>query len=200
MTRTMKRRSLAASALAALAVAGVATAQSAPERVRIDGERTTLTPSAALSAALSARGVTLTPVGRVRTGEGGSLVFPIVRGRVNPPDLRGRIVHRGAVKLTLGERSLRLRRFVIRTTRRGSVLTATAGRACRRALRRCGRRIALARLTNVRRSDAGGLLIATADLVFTERAARRINRRLGAQVVGADTALGTAKIEVKPKS
>lgn len=224
MSRTSKVRATAVSAVAAVAVAvaGVAGAQSAPERVRLDGERTTLSPSAELGRALGAAGVTLAPVGRARAGEGGSVVFPIVRGRVDRQTLRGRIVHRGGLRLTKGERSLRLRRLVIRTTERGSVLSAIAGRSCRRGLRRelrrravqarrgsrrpgalrarrrCGR-MALARLTNVRRSDSGGLLVAGADLALTRRAARRINRRLRARLVAGDAPLGTARVEARPR-
>ena len=68
----------------------------------------------------------------------------------------------------------------------------------RRNRRSCGR-IALARLTNVQRSDSGGLLVATAELTLTKVAARRINRRLGAQVVAGGAALGTAKVAAKPR-
>ncbi|MDQ4049665.1 MAG: hypothetical protein M3131_09870 [Actinomycetota bacterium] len=222
MSRTRKLRAGAVTAVAALAVVGAAGAQSPPDRVRLAGERTTLTPSAELGRALSAGGITVTPVGRATGGEGGSVIFPIVRGRVDPQSLRGRIVHRGGVRITRGERSLRLRRLLIRTTKRGSVLRATVGRgACggperrgarrratggrrlgavpRRSRRGCGR-MAVARLSNVQRSDSGGLLVATADLTLTRAAARRINRRLGTQVVNGGTRLGTAKIEAKPRS
>ena len=228
MSRTSKLRAAALTAVmaVAVAVAGAAGAQSAPERVRLDGERTTLRPSAQLGQALTAAGVTLAPVGRATRGEGGTLVFLIARGRVDRQSLRGRIVHRGGLTLARGERSLRLRRLVIRTTKRGSVLSAVVHRgACRRALRRglrrgamqarrgarrlgalprrarrrCGRRIALARLANLRRSDSGGLLVATADLTLTRRAARRINRRLRAQVTAGGAPLGTARVEAKPK-
>lgn len=229
MSRTSKVCATAVTAVTAVAVAvaGVAGAQRAPERVRLDGERTTVTPSAELGRALSAGGVTLAPIGQATAGEGGSLVFPIVRGRVDRQSLRGRIVHRGGLRLKKGERSLRLRRLVIRTTKRGSFLSAIVHRgACRRDLRRglrrramqarrgarrpgalprrarrrCGRRIPLARLANIERSDAGGLLVATADMTLTRRAARRINRRLDAQVVAGGAPLGTARVEAKPKS
>ena len=228
MSRRMKLRGAGATGLAAVAVAvaGVAGAQSTPERARLDGERTTLRPSAQLGHALTAAGAKLAPVGRATRSEGGSLVLPIVRGRVDAKSLRGRIVHRGGLRLTKGERSLRLRRLVIRTTKRGSILSAGVRRGgCRRAMRRglrrramearrggrrlgalprrarrrCGRRIALARLANVRRSDSAGLLVATADLTLTRRAARRINRRLGAQVIAGGTPVGTARVEAKPK-
>ena len=229
MSITTKLRAAGLTAVAAVAVValtGAAGAGTAADRVQLEGQRTTLTPSSALGDA----GVTLAPLGRASAGEGGSLVLPIVRGRVDPQNLRGRIVHQGRVKLTRGERSLRLRRLIIRTTKRGSVLTAKLGRrGCGRALRRdaqrrvlrrgaqgarrgarrlgalrgaprrCGR-IVLARLTNVRRQDAGGLLAANADLTLTRAAARRINRRLGAQVVSGGARLGTAKVEAKPRS
>ena len=228
MSRTMKLRGAAATAVAAVAVAvaGAAGAQSAPERARLDGERTTLRPSAQLGRALSAAGVTLAPVGRATRGEEGSLVFRIAGGRIDRQSLRGRIVHRGGLRLTKGERSLRLRRLVIRTTRSGSVLSAVVRRgACRRAMRRglrrramearrgagrlgplprrarrrCGRRIAFARLANVQRGDSGGLLVATADLTLTHRAAGRINRRLGARVVTGGSPIGTARVEARPR-
>ena len=91
MSRTRKLQASAVTALAAVvvAVAGAAGAQSAPERVKLGGERTTLTPSAQLSEALSAGGVTLAPGGRASAGQGGSFVFPIVRGRVDRQSLKG---------------------------------------------------------------------------------------------------------------
>ena len=223
MSRTKKLRVTALAGVAALALGAAAFgAQSAPDRVKLDGGQTTVRPSAALTQALQAKGVTVAPAGRATAGEAGSLVFPIVRGRVDRQTLHGRIVHRGALRLTRGARSLRLRRLVIRTTKRGSVLRATVGRGgCggpdrrgarrratgarrlgavpRRSRRGCGR-MAVARLSNVQRSDSGGLLVTTADLTLTRGAARRINRRLGAQVVNGGTRLGTARIEAKPRS
>jgi hypothetical protein len=52
----------------------------------------------------------------------------------------------------------------------------------------------------VRRADSGGLLVATADLALTRAAARRINRRLGGEIVTAGAPLGTAKVEARPRS
>lgn len=222
MTSPMKLRALVASAAAVLALTGAVAADAGTKRVKLGGERTTITPSAGVTKALSDNGVSVSLLGKATAGPGGAVVLPITGGRVNPQNLRGFVLHAGGVKFTKGARSLRLRRFVIHSTKRGAFLTvhASGKRKCakharkgkrrgvhgkRRGVRgkRCGRgarHVVLARLSGAQRSDAGGVTTVTARLTLTKGAARLLNRRLKATVAQPGAHLGTVKIEAKPAS
>jgi len=208
MTSLTKMRTLAVSAVAVVALTGAVSAEAGKQRVKLDGNQTTITLSEGVSNALKDNGVTVSLLGKATAGEGGSVVLPITGGRVNPQNLRGFVRHAGGVKLTKGERSLSLRRFTIVSKRRGAYLTVhvkgRAGKAKAKAARKRGRRhgrnIVLARLAKVTRSDANGVTTVTADLRLTKRAAKLIRNRFGVAAAQKGTLLGTAKVEAKPKS
>lgn len=194
MTSPSKMRALALSAIATLALTGAVAADAAKQqRVKLDGNSTTITPSAAVTKALADNGVTLSTLGKA-TASNGSVVLPITGGRVNPTNLRGVVRHAGGIKLTKGNRSLKLRHFVIVSRKRGAVLAVHANRKGK------GRNVVLARLANVQRSEAGGVTTVTADLRLTKRAAKLINKRLKVGFAKAGALLGTAKVEAKPAS
>ena len=211
MTSLTKLRTLAVSAVAAVALTGAVSAEAGKagkQRVKLEGNQTTITLSEGVSNALKDNGVTVSLLGKATAGEGGSVVLPITGGRVNPQNLRGFVRHAGGVKLTKGDRSLSLRRFTIVSKRRGAYLTVhvkgRAGKAKAKAARKRGRRhgrnIVLARLAKVTRSDANGVTTVTADLRLTKRAAKLIRNRFGVAAAQKGTLLGTAKVEAKPKS
>jgi hypothetical protein len=194
MTFPTKTRALALAAVAAVALTGTVTAEAAKQkRVKLDGNQTTLALSAPVSQALADNGVTVSLLGKATAGDGGSVVLPITGGRVNPQNLRGFVRHAGGVKFTKGDRSLSLRRFTIVSKRRGAYLVVRV-----RGKRR--RNLVLARLTNVQRSNAGGVTTVTANLRLTKRAAKLIRNRFGIAAAQRGTLLGTAKIEAKPES
>jgi len=194
MTSPSKLRAVALSAVAAVALTGTVTADAAKQkRVKLDGNTTTVTPSAGLNQALADNGVTLSALGKA-TASNGSVVLPITGGRVNPQNLRGVVRHAGGIKLTKGDRSVKLRRFVVRSRKKGAVLFVRANR------KRRGRHVRLARLANVQRSHANGVTTVTGELRLTQRAARLINRRLNVNFATANALLGTVTVEAKPKA
>jgi hypothetical protein len=195
---------LAALAACALLAVGV-TGATADKRVKLTGVSTTITPSSEATKALTANGVTVTPI-TPATASNGSVTLPIARGMVNPSNLRGYVVHKGGLKLSKGTASVSLRTFVIRSTGKGAFLSAATSHAGRCAYRRNGHRhfrsctirgrITVARLLNAKRTDNAETkqTTVTADLKLTREAARAINRRLHQQVVKPGAALGTASI------
>jgi hypothetical protein len=209
MTSLTKMRALAVSAVATVALTGAVAAEAgkgSKQRVKLDGNQTTLTLSEGVSNALEDKGVTVSLLGKATAGEGGSVVLPITGGRVNPANLRGFVRHAGGVKLSQGDKSISLKRFTIVSKRRGAYLTVhvkgRAGKAksARKRGRRHGRNIVLARLTNVTRSEANGVTTVNANLRLTKRAAKLIRNRFGVAAAKRGVLLGTAKVEAKPKS
>ncbi len=199
MTSLTKMRTLALSAVAAVALTSAVAAEAGKgnkQRVKLDGNQTTLALSAPVSKALADNGVTIAPLGKATAGEAGSLVLPITGGRINPTNLRGFVRHAGGVKLTKGDRSLSLRRFTIVSTKRGAYL-ALHVRARRRGH---GRKLVLARLAGVQRGEANGVTTVTANLRLTKRAAKLIRNRFGVAAARKGALLGTVKVEAKPKS
>ena len=94
-----------------MALTGAVTAEAGKagkQRVKLEGNQTTVTLSAPVSKALTDNGVTVSLLGKATAGEGGAVVLPITGGRVNPQNLRGFVRHAGGVKLTKGDRSLSL--------------------------------------------------------------------------------------------
>ncbi len=199
MTSLTKMRALALSAVAAVALTSAVAAEAGKgnkQRVKLDGNQTTLTLSAPVSQALADKGVTISPLGKATAGDAGSVVLPITGGRINPTNLRGFVRHAGGVKLTKGDRSLSLRRFKIVSTKRGAYL-ALHVKARRRGH---GRKLVLARLAGVQRSEANGVTTVTANLRLTKRAAKLIRNRFGVAAARKGALLGTVKVEAKPKS
>jgi hypothetical protein len=212
-TRTV----LSLAAVAALAP-GAAVAQAAPAKVT--GGQTTVTLSAGATDALKTAGVVVAPLAPA-TAVADGLSFPVVRGHVNTTAGRGVVRHRGGLSLTKGQRTVRLRRPVIRVTRAGAFLTVRVKhRACqlrkvvRRAVRahqhgrrhvgrtvvryvrhhcvgRHGARIRAFTLSGLQRSDQGGNIVVTANLALTQRAAALLNRAFGTSFA-AGAAAGTA--------
>ena len=211
MTSLTKMRSLALSAVAAVALTGAVTAEAgkgSKQRVKLDGNQTTLALSAPVSQALADNGVTVSLLGKATAGEAGSVVLPITGGRMNPQNLRGFVRHAGGVKLTKGDRSLSLRHVTIVSNKRGAYLAVRvsnrrgkAKAAGRRGHKRGrGRNLVLARLAGVQRSEAGGVTTVTANLRLTKRAAKLIRNRFGVAAAQKGTLLGTVKVEATPKS
>jgi hypothetical protein len=209
MTSLTKMRTLALSSAAAVALTGAVTAEAGKgtkQRVKLDGNQTTIALSAPVSQALADNGVTVSLLGKATAGEGGSVVLPITGGRINPTNLRGVVRHAGGVKFTKGDRSLSLRRFTIVSTKRGAYLAVhvkgrgAKAKAARTRGRGRGRNLVLARLAGVQRSEANGVTTVTANLRLTQRAAKLIRNRFGVAAAQKGTLLGTVKVEAKPKS
>ena len=204
--RAIVPAALAAFALVALAAAPAQATKAKP--VKVTGENTTLTLSAAAAKALADNGITVAPIDPA-TATDGTLSFPITGGRVNPDTLRGFVAHRGGIKLTKGDATAVLRRFVIVNSRRGAYLGGLAlvrkrvgGNGFRGVHRGAGkvrfvqvyRAIRILTLSNATRADAGGRVVVTADASLAAPAAAYLNHKLGVTLFTKGLAVGSAKV------
>ena len=89
--------------------------------VDIRGGNTTLTVAPGTLKVLTDNGVKVTTIPNA-VGAGGTFLFPIVGGEVDPSTLAGTIVHSGGLQFAAGGKKLRVQDFIIDTG--GSVLTA----------------------------------------------------------------------------
>ena len=213
------RLTLCLAAVAALAP-GAAVAQAAS--VEVTGGQTTVATQA-----LTAAGITVAPLDRATASPAG-LSFPISGGRVDATTLRGVVRHRGGLSLTKGEKTVRLRRPVVRVTGAGAFLSVRVKhRAChlrkvvrwvrnhdhgkghpaRKVVRyvrhHCrghhGPRIRAFTLSGIQRSDQGGKVVVTANLALTQRAVILLNKAFGTSfAAGAAAGTATAMLTVAP--
>ena len=205
--RAIVPTALAAFALVALVAAPAQATKT--KKVKVTGENTTLTLSKAAGDALAANGIAVAPVDPATASPDGSLSFPITGGRVNPENLRGFIAHRGGIKLTRGDKTAVLRRFVIVNSKRGAYLDGLA--LVRKHVRGHGfrgahhgnarvrfvqvyRAIRILKLGNVVRADADGKVVVTADGSVTKAAAKYLNRKLDVTLFTEGLAIGSAKV------
>lgn len=207
MNRTLRLVLLAIAALAivaplALAAGGSSTPTKTP-KTKVTGGTTTVKPSDATTKFLSDNGVTVTPIAPA-TAADGNLVFPIRRGRVNTDTFQGRLFHKGGVKFSKGERSLRVRRLEIVSHRKRAVLRGVVrGLHCQKVTRKHHRarhvcrharhhRVVLAILTDLKKSEDGKSVTVTVKISrFTARVVNRLAHKV---VVKPGYVLGTATI------
>lgn len=176
MTR-MSKAALLALAVGLITVVIAAPAQA--KRFAVTGQQTTVTPSAQLIQFLTNHGITATPVGAA-TASGGSVMFPIARGHVTTPSLRGVLIHRGGLKFAKGSRSITLSHLVISRTKRHAILSVLAGK----------RTLKLARIANPTITTSGKSGTLTGELTLTHAGARAINHFLHKHVAAAGFDLG----------
>ena len=105
-----------------LALAAVPAAAQA-KLLQVTGQKSTITPSSAVTSFLAAHHVHISAVGPA-TISGGSLTLPVVGGKVKTPKLNGTLIMAGGVRFTRNARSITLRSFV--ATRHGATNTVTA--------------------------------------------------------------------------
>jgi hypothetical protein len=184
MHRRLYSALLALTLVSALAVASPAAASA--QKVRVTGERTFITPSAAALQALAALGVTVTPTGGA-TASNGSLVFTITGGFVTTGN-NGELFHSGGVMFTRGDRSLLYRDFRLVRHHDHAFLTAFVGR----------HRVVYAEVTHfavmiVSAHEA----IVTGELVASRELAQEFNRLVGRDALKPGVELGTLRSIVR---
>jgi len=202
MSRIHRIRILCLSLVAVLAVSGLVAGTAAAKQVKITGQKTTITPSAASKKFLADNGVTVSPVNGATVAGDGSVTLAITGGRVNAKTLFGTIRHKGGLKFSKGKGSAVLREFEIVNTRRGAGLTAkSAVRLCKRVNAR-GRgfglrsrivcrvvqqRILVARIANASKTTDSNSVTLKGDLKLSGEAAGLIDRALGTHVKAGST-------------
>lgn len=193
-------------------------------KVAIKGGETTVTLNGATQSALASQGISIAPIAPATAQGDDGIAFPIAGGKVKSANLFGFVGHRGGVKITRGERTLKLRGLIVGNGPKGAFLyvvtkhrhwhkgdgsrshKARASRKGRRGARRARGRwhrhvkvLRLLALTNVKRADQDGKVVVTADAALTEKAAKVLNRKLDTTLFTAGQAVGTATVSATTK-
>jgi hypothetical protein len=174
---------------AALAAAGglavAALAAPAAGAAGVAGGTTALTLDAGTAKALAAAKVEVTGRGGARV-RGREATLRVTGGRLDYADGSGRLTHRGALRLAAGRRKVTLAKLEVSR----SALTARVG----------GRRLAVATVKRSRWAAASGFVggtLSRGSLAFTAKAARALNRALGADLLERGAKLGTLRVRVE---
>jgi hypothetical protein len=154
-------------AVAALALPGAALA------ANVTGGTTQLALSSGAATALQNHHLTVT-VDAPATASGSTFTFPISRGRLSTPKLRGRIGQRGVLKISNGTRTVAARHLELVSNQRGVSLWGVVGQAAsvKQTSRHTGAKARrLARLSNISVKNGS----ATGTVRLTAYAAKAIN-------------------------
>lgn len=184
-------------AVLSLAITGVALAAYS----KVTGGTTKITLSSAVTSALSANHLTVTPISPA-TASGATFTFPIAGGRLDTTTLHGKIRSKGGVTVSNGTQSGTLRQLTVVSNKSGASLWALVRgkthRVCtvrRHHKVRCvtvsvARSERVATLSDVKVSGSS----ATATVNLTKASATMINKLAGKQIAKAGDALGTGTI------
>lgn len=194
------RLALVLAAIASLVIAASAFA------AKVTGGTTTITPSSATTALLSANHITVTPLAPA-TSSSGALTFPITHGQLDVKTLHGRLILSGGLKLSNGTKTVDVRRLEITSTKRGAyvwgLVRHQSHRACaalrrhpRRAVCHVVTRLKYVRLAKISSGSVSGSTF-TGTLTITQTTANVIDRLAGSKVVAGGATLGT--ISIAPK-
>lgn len=194
---------VALSTVLALALAGVAMAAKAS---KVTGGSSQITLSDAAASALSTNHITMTAVAPA-TASGNTFTFPIKGGRLNTTTLNGVLRYGGALQVSNGTQTARLRDLTVRTHKNNATLYGVIRRSehvrchvtgprhhhrlrCTVVTR--NRTLKLLRITNV--SVSGNT--ATGNVVLTGDSAALINRLAGKKIAQAGEQIGTGTTTV----
>ena len=148
------------------------------------GGTTTLKIGGVTAGALALAGVSVRAVAPAGKSSAG-LRFPVSGGTIRPARLLGSISHRGAVRFSLGRRSIVLRSLRITVTSRGASMSASIAR----------RRITILRLSLAKAiiASPGPLSVTASNITATlsPQGARAINREIGTKLFEAGLKIGT---------
>jgi hypothetical protein len=173
-----------ASVSAALVVAVPAQAKTHTER--IVGGHATVTPSAQITAFLRGRGITVTPIGAMKAGNG-SLTMPMVGGHMQVPAMEGTMETGGGLEYSNGSKHLRVHGYELTHAGNIAKLTAIVN----------GHRILIATMTAPKTHMSGNTGTMSGGLKLSAVWARRINHLVGKHVVHPGEDLGELSATMK---
>jgi hypothetical protein len=161
-------------------------AQAKPKTERVVGGHATVTPSKTITAFLLSRGVTVTPLGGMKVGNG-SLTMPMVGGQMTVPTMQGTMNTGGGIQYTNGSKKVVVHSY--RLTHVGHVgkLTAVVN----------GHRILLATMSAPKTHMSGNTGTMSGGLKLSAAWAHLINRLVGMPVVHPGEDLGDLTVTVK---
>jgi hypothetical protein len=180
----MSKRLICALAGVVLALFVAAPAQAKSDRVV--GGHVTVTPSAQITAFLRSRGITVTPLGGMKLGNG-SLTMPMAGGHMQVPSMQGTMVTSGGIEYTNGSKRVVVRDYRLTDTAHGARLTAVVN----------GRRIVIATMAPPKVSVSGKNATMSGGLQLSAAWAHLINHLVGMHVVHPGEDLGDLTAKVK---
>jgi hypothetical protein len=183
------RRKLSMAALVT-AAAMLLVAPTAGANVKLDGGATSLKLNPATAQALTANGVSVTPLDPARVRRG-AVAFPITGGSIDPANARGRIDHSGGLALRAGGTGVALRSFRVHVGARRAILTARVG----------GGRLTVLSLS-LRRAKVGrdglGTVVRGVRAVLSGQAARALNAAFDTNLFAKGLAIGKVTVRAVP--
>ncbi len=183
----MSRMSKAAGCALAVGVCALAIAAPAEAKTeRVTGGHATVTPSAQITLFLRSRGITVTPIGPVKVGNG-SLTMPMVSGQLTTPSMNGTMKAKGGLQYSNGNKRLRVRDYELSHTGGVGRLTAIVN----------GKRIVLATMAAMKTKMSGNTGTMSGGLRLTPAWAHLINHLVGKRVVHAGEDLGDLTATVR---
>lgn len=180
----MSKRLLCALTPVVCALVVAVPAQAKTERVV--GGHVTVTPSAEITAFLRSRGITVTPVGAMKVGNG-SLTMPMVSGQLQMPSMHGSMSTSGGLEYSNGSKKVRIHGYRLTDTAHGARLTAVVN----------GHRILLATMAPPKVKSSGKTATMSGGLKLSAAWAHLINRLVGKHVVHPGEDLGDLAASVK---
>jgi hypothetical protein len=153
---------------------------------RVIGGHATVTPSARITLFLRSHGISVTPIGAMKVGNG-SLTMPMVSGQVELPSMRGTMATSGGLEYRNGSKHVRVHGYRLTDTAQGARLTAVVN----------GRRILIATMAKPKVTLSGRTGTMTGGLKLSAVWAHLINHLVGKQVVHPGEDLGDLTATVK---
>lgn len=186
----MKKLSIGGPALALLTALAAGLLFASPAAAAAPtGGTTTLKLGGPTAGLFALAGVNVKAVAPAKKRSSG-LTFPISGGQVSPANLRGTIRHRGAIKFSLGGRSITLRSLRVKLATKGASLSATIG----------GRRVSFATLSIskaiVHATSPASVSVSNITAKLSSKGARAINRQIGTSLFEPGFKLGTVSAKV----
>jgi hypothetical protein len=182
----MSKRLVFALAIALCSFIVAVPAQAKTKTERVTGGHATVTPSAQITAFLRSRGITVTPIGAMKVGNG-SLTMPMVSGTVEAPTMQGSMQTSGGLEYSNGAKHVRIHGYMLTHTAHGGTLTAVVN----------GHRILLATMAAMNVKMAGKHGTMSGGLKLSAAWAHLINHLVGKQVVQPGEDLGDLSVAVK---
>jgi hypothetical protein len=173
-----------ATVLCALVVAVPAEAKTKTKRVV--GGHATVTPSGEITAFLRSRGITVTPIGGMKVGNG-SLTMPMVGGQMTVPTMQGTMNGGGGLRYTNGSKKVVVRGYRLTHVGKLGRLTAVVN----------GHRILIATMAAPKTHMSGNTGTMSGGLKLSAAWAHLINQLVGMQVVHPGEDLGDLKATMK---
>jgi hypothetical protein len=182
----------ALAALAAVLLLAAPASAADPGATSATGGTTTLKLGGTTAGLLSLAGVSVKAVSPATKSASG-LKFPISGGTIRPATLLGSINHRGAIRFSLGGKSIVLRSLRVTVTKKGASMSATVS----------GQRTTILRLNlagaTIAGSGANKVTASNIAATLSPQGARAINKEIGTSLFKSGLKVGTvsAKITLK---